>query len=99
MVPAADTRHSTHSKDEEAAVGEKSRTSEGHEHEMGEDPGHLVSPPALRVVGRRETVKESGGLIGGSKLTRMGSTRSEMPPVEEVLKRTVSLSQASLHGG
>lgn len=97
IIPAADTQH-TNSVDEEAKLGEKSRTSDSHEHESAEEPGHLVPAPALRSVGRRDTVGESA-LRGGTKLARQGSARSEMPPVEEVLKRTVSLSQASLHGG
>ena len=62
-----------------------------HEHEHSDEPGHLISAPALK------NFKTTKGATTG--LARTSSAKGDMPPVEEVLRRTVSLSGASAHGG
>ena len=72
-----------------------------HEEAHGE-PGLLVSPPAPKSKAQRAGPGPGPGpsLDGGADLTRQGSRMSGvMPPVGEVLARTVSLSGVSVHGG
>jgi hypothetical protein len=67
-----------------------STTSGRAEHE-NEDPGHLVSPGM--VVGK-------GRAMGKPPIPLVRqSTKGSLPPVDQVLKRTVSLGGASIHGG
>lgn len=82
---------------DEERHGEKSKISDGggHEHERSDEPGHLVPAPALRTAGRRGTM----GGSGDGRLSRQSSLKGDLPPVEQVLSRTVSLSNASVHGG
>lgn len=83
-APSSDNRLNSHDSERE------------HEHEHKDEPGHLRSMP---VGGGRRATLTGGTLNGGTRLTRQNSTKGEMPPVQEVLKRTVSLSSASVHGG
>jgi hypothetical protein len=74
-------------------IGEENKSDEDSKgHDENEHPGDLLSPPTQRKVGKSVIGKELK-----PSLSRH-STRSEMPGVQEVLKRTVSLSGASVHG-
>jgi hypothetical protein len=89
------------SKDEEVSLGDRSNShpeldddhhdhdhddhDQGHEHEHTDRPGSLV---ALNPAPRRPAVERANS-----------GSRGELPPVGEVLKRTVSLSGGSVHGG
>jgi len=75
------------SKDEEAAVGTTWNLSQEENDHAGEHPGDLVPARPLK----------SGGMKRPD-LSRQ-STRTDLPGVEQVLKRTLSLSGASVHGG
>jgi hypothetical protein len=111
-VPPADSRQvqAKTPSEEEKDIAERSRHSDpDHEHEHKDQPGTLLPAPALRSTGRRNTLNTAmpgqqttgagAGSGDGGRLSRQNSARSDMPPVEEVLRRTVSLSKASVHGG
>lgn len=74
-------------KDEEAAIS--SASSDGHHDEHHDTPGSLVALNPGKVGRGKDRLD----------LSRTSSSRTELPDVEEVLKRTVSLGGASVHGG
>jgi hypothetical protein len=83
------------SKDEEVSLGDRSNShpeldDDHHDHDHDDHdhtdrPGSLV---ALNPAPRRPAVERANS-----------GSRGELPPVGEVLKRTVSLSGGSVHGG
>ena len=62
----------------------------GSDHGEDDDVGHL--PASVPLTERR-------GRRSGAEQGNVAETEPQMPPVHEVLKRTVSLSGASVHGG
>ncbi|KAK4688268.1 ABC-2 type transport system permease protein, partial [Tremellales sp. Uapishka_1] len=69
--------------DEESRVG--SKEGGGEEEHDGDEPGQLVSPDSKEKNARRKTLSRH-------------SSRKDLPTVDEVLRKTVSLT-ASVHGG
>ena len=64
-----------------------------HHDEKHEEPGQLVK--ATGLLPKRGPTMGRAGRAGGPSHRAQG----DLPPVEEVLSRTVSLSSASVHGG
>jgi hypothetical protein len=94
VIVSADEQHppkESRTKDVEAA--HSTREVEEHEknHDDGDIPSNLVSVPPLRTG---KAVKDGNAVR--PDISRQ-STRNDMPGVQEVLKRTVSLSGASVH--
>ncbi|OCF33611.1 dityrosine transporter [Kwoniella heveanensis BCC8398] len=80
----------------------------GNDKESHEHPGPIRNPhpnpiSLQRSHSRKESTKltKTGNRLELGQVQRHTSTtgRGEMPPVEQVLKRTVSLSGTSVHGG
>lgn len=96
MEVAEDEKHGV---ELEKVEGDVERGMSAEHEDENEHPGHLITSPPLRGH-RKNTV--SNVEAGRGTITRSDSVRTgkgEMPPVQEVLKRTVSLSGASVHGG
>ena len=87
MSSEDEQRPTTGEKDEEIGMGTTSEASHNEREPAGKDPEDTVTArPWEFVDGRRMDLSRQ-------------ATRAELPGVEQVLKRTVTLSGASAHGG
>ncbi|KAK8850375.1 hypothetical protein IAR55_004293 [Kwoniella newhampshirensis] len=101
----ADEERVDKGKDEEEAISsqERSTIERASEDEKIGELKRITSTRTTRSV-KRSVVGGGGGSTGGgarpTPLTRASTrTGADMPPVHEMLKRTVSLGGASVHGG
>ncbi|WVR08471.1 hypothetical protein IAU60_005526 [Kwoniella sp. DSM 27419] len=101
----ADEEHVDAGTDEESAArvdGDPSPTDrkseESHHGEHDEHPAQLERKGTEGKAGRQRAMSGSSRIGARPELARR-ETKGEMPPVTQVLSRTVSLSGASVHGG